>query len=251
MKNSFFKLFTTFILIIPLTLSYGRSGASDELLSLKPRGQRMNGPAVERLQKMLIYYGYDLGKDGADGWFGPATEKALKDYQRAKGLKPTGTIRVGEIETDPAWTLTISPPQRGSKPARSKNEKRLSIPFEENLKFKNYFGSHIVPTKSEYEEIYMDHLLSPSGRYLACSYYNPYAEGGGYSNGLCLLDLLTGKREIYYGGLILQESGRFKDVNIYATNIKGFYWDEEERLIITIEGEDEKLKELYFILSEK
>ena len=28
----------------------------------------------------------------ADGWFGPITEAAVKDYQRSKGLVPDGIV---------------------------------------------------------------------------------------------------------------------------------------------------------------
>lgn len=48
------------------------------------------GDAVRALQTLLIGYGYSCGRSGADGSFGPATEKALKAYQKARGLTVDG-----------------------------------------------------------------------------------------------------------------------------------------------------------------
>lgn len=49
------------------------------------------GRDVEFLQKQLIYLGYDLGPDGADGWFGTQTETALKCFQKDSRLPATGS----------------------------------------------------------------------------------------------------------------------------------------------------------------
>lgn len=48
------------------------------------------GDAVRELQQLLIDRGYDLGKWGADGDFGNATEKAVKAFQKAAGLTQDG-----------------------------------------------------------------------------------------------------------------------------------------------------------------
>ena len=48
------------------------------------------GPEVKALQEKLIAAGYDCGKAGADGIAGPATVKAIKAYQKDKGLKVDG-----------------------------------------------------------------------------------------------------------------------------------------------------------------
>lgn len=47
------------------------------------------GDDVERLQEELMAAGF-TPKGGADGWFGPATEAALKAYQEAEGLTASG-----------------------------------------------------------------------------------------------------------------------------------------------------------------
>ena len=48
------------------------------------------GPEVKAFQRHLIGYGYSCGSSGADGSFGPATESALKKYQKDHGLAVDG-----------------------------------------------------------------------------------------------------------------------------------------------------------------
>lgn len=50
----------------------------------------IKGEAVKALQILLIGYGYSCGKAGADGDFGANTAKALKSYQKDKGLTVDG-----------------------------------------------------------------------------------------------------------------------------------------------------------------
>lgn len=50
----------------------------------------MKSATVKALQTLLIGYGYSCGKAGADGDFGNNTYKALKNYQKDKGLTVDG-----------------------------------------------------------------------------------------------------------------------------------------------------------------
>ena len=65
-------------------------------LPLLKRGA--TSPAVESAQAVLIHRGYDcggrkfLGRETPDGEFGPATEKAVRDYQTKTALEPDGEI---------------------------------------------------------------------------------------------------------------------------------------------------------------
>ena len=49
------------------------------------------GTAVKKLQHLLVDSGYSVGPDGADGEFGPRTEKAVKLAQKKAGRDMTGT----------------------------------------------------------------------------------------------------------------------------------------------------------------
>lgn len=55
-------------------------------------GRGDKGPAVTSLQKALMAAGYDLGKYGADGDFGPATEKAVIAFQTAAKIGVDGLV---------------------------------------------------------------------------------------------------------------------------------------------------------------
>lgn len=48
------------------------------------------GEDVKALQILLIGRGYSCGSSGADGSFGPATDSAVRKYQKAKGLTQDG-----------------------------------------------------------------------------------------------------------------------------------------------------------------
>ena len=50
------------------------------------------GAAVKELQEKLIYIGYNLGKYGADGDFGTATETAVKEFQHNAGIDDDGIV---------------------------------------------------------------------------------------------------------------------------------------------------------------
>jgi hypothetical protein len=50
----------------------------------------MKGPEVKKLQQVLTKKGYST--NGTDGIFGPATEEALKNFQKANKLKVDGEV---------------------------------------------------------------------------------------------------------------------------------------------------------------
>jgi hypothetical protein len=50
------------------------------------------GPWVERLQSLLKKHGLDLGSSDVDGEFGADTEKAVREFQKEKGLKVDGEV---------------------------------------------------------------------------------------------------------------------------------------------------------------
>ena len=63
----------------------------------KTLGQGANGSEVMKLQQILIAKGMGaaaktLGKTGANGYFGPATKKAVMEFQKMNGLEQTGSL---------------------------------------------------------------------------------------------------------------------------------------------------------------
>lgn len=64
------------------------------------------GDSVKHLQTLLLERGYDLGKWGADGDFGNATEKAVKQFQRDWGLTEDGVVG------KKTWSMLTSSPAK-------------------------------------------------------------------------------------------------------------------------------------------
>lgn len=50
------------------------------------------GERVRQVQAQLLAKGHALGGAGADAIFGPATEAAVRAFQRASGLPETGVV---------------------------------------------------------------------------------------------------------------------------------------------------------------
>ena len=59
---------------------------------------------VRNLQKDLIKLGYDLGPDGADGYYGSYTKAAVRAFQRNNGLSVDGIA--GPITKSTLYSLT-------------------------------------------------------------------------------------------------------------------------------------------------
>ena len=84
----------------PPVTSVSRSGApaaspAVEVVTRRPgrflkRGA--SGDGVRVLQTRLLALGYDLGRGGADGKFGPATESAVRAFQAAAGVTVDGVV---------------------------------------------------------------------------------------------------------------------------------------------------------------
>ena len=58
----------------------------------------MSGEDVKELQTDLIRLGYDLGRWGADGDFGDATEEAVVKFQKDRHLTPDGEVGPATVE---------------------------------------------------------------------------------------------------------------------------------------------------------
>lgn len=68
------------------TQGKGSSGVQFPVLS---KGN--SGKSVMAMQTLLIGYDYGCGSSGADGSFGPGTDKAVRAYQKAYGLDADGS----------------------------------------------------------------------------------------------------------------------------------------------------------------
>ena len=60
-------------------------------VELKVLKKGAKGNEVKAMQTLLIGYGYSCGSSGADGDFGSNTDKAVRAYQKAKGLSVDGS----------------------------------------------------------------------------------------------------------------------------------------------------------------
>ncbi|MBD3883950.1 glycoside hydrolase family protein [Phormidium tenue FACHB-886] len=77
-------------------LTYEGDGLTGEQTSstrtLKLTHPIMQGEDVRRVQEALIKAGFNLEPDGADGFFGKATNAAAQQFQRQKGLTVDGVV---------------------------------------------------------------------------------------------------------------------------------------------------------------
>lgn len=70
-------------------------------VTLHELSQGTTGPEVEHMQQLLLWRGYSVGIDGADGEFGPNTFTALTTFQRDVGLTADGIC--GAV----TWTVLL------------------------------------------------------------------------------------------------------------------------------------------------
>ena len=81
--------------VVMCITSGSKAGAAPEPDKVYNLGDRilkngMEGPDVKELQSLLIQLDYDLGKWGADGDYGDATEKAVRFLQKKAGIAVDG-----------------------------------------------------------------------------------------------------------------------------------------------------------------
>jgi lysozyme len=77
-------------------LTYEGDGKTDDrpgnTRTLKLTNPIMQGEDVRQLQAALLKAGFKLGPDGADGFFGKATDTAVQQFQQKKGLTVDGIV---------------------------------------------------------------------------------------------------------------------------------------------------------------
>jgi len=62
---------------------------------------------TKRVQRHLVGVGFDIGKAGVDGVFGPFTEGAVKNFQKEVGLDQTGVFCKKTLEKMQEWVKKI------------------------------------------------------------------------------------------------------------------------------------------------
>ncbi len=72
-----------------------------ERRSMRPVGRGNRGKQVVDIQTRLAALGYLLGKEGADGFFGPHTESAIRAFQQQRLLYADGIVE------DNTWTELV------------------------------------------------------------------------------------------------------------------------------------------------
>lgn len=97
---------------LPANQWYGPEAGGDNSIS----GWYGNGEGLKQWQQRMIDRGWDLGPDGADGYYGPKgqtnpvdsyTGRVALAFQKEKGLDADGKIGPSTWET--AWTAPITP----------------------------------------------------------------------------------------------------------------------------------------------
>lgn len=82
------KILTVLLFVTAISINIFAQNFSRELKIQKPR---LNGKDVELVQQKLHELGY-LPEEEVDGWFGPKTESAVKDFQKKNDLPVTGAV---------------------------------------------------------------------------------------------------------------------------------------------------------------
>lgn len=77
---------------------------------------------IKGIQQALINKGYSVGKNVVDGIYGPDTKRAIINYQKANGIKPTGIV--GPITSK---SLGIKPQTNTSKVNNKKSSEKVII----------------------------------------------------------------------------------------------------------------------------
>lgn len=152
------------------------------------RGSR--GEDVKKMQQALINAGYSVGSAGADGSFGPDTEKAVLRYQKNNGLKTDGIAgnnTLGKLygsstKTSSKTTSTSTQPKTPTyNPVNDKSyQSALASLQAANKNMPQYAGTYDGQLKELYDQIVNRDKFSYdiNSDMLYQQYANQYAQNG-------------------------------------------------------------------------
>lgn len=137
------KIFSFLFFSVVIFLNCYAQNFSRELKIQKPR---LNGKDVELVQQKLFELGY-LPEEEVDGWFGPKTENAVKEFQKANDLSVTGAVNESIYELIKSGKVSyVEKVNRSIEKMNFKNrfkstvEKTVEEPYPVGFKFKNYIA---------------------------------------------------------------------------------------------------------------
>ena len=84
------------------------------------------GKSVEEIQQKLVDLGYDIGKCGIDGLFGPKTKKALEKFQEDNDLDVSSSVNKETLEkiNKPSTELKVEPKDKNSETKTDKKPEK-------------------------------------------------------------------------------------------------------------------------------
>lgn len=126
--------------------------AGDEVLESCYDNERVlrkgdSGPAVEKVQRALIFLGFPVPRVGANGVFGDETELAVRSYQEARGLNLDGAVgseTIGSLDEE----FYTGPPEPSVSRAPEPQVSKVHTPLVPESPVKPARASPITPVRA-------------------------------------------------------------------------------------------------------
>lgn len=202
--TNFLRIISLLVLlgISPLFISAQELGPDEELY-LRDPDPRFHGSQVLDLQRMLLFYGQDIGSDGMDGWFGRDTHNALLGFQEMKGMETNGRIAVKDIQINLEWAPTLLSTfnrgmEEGPFPSADNEAREYRSEPGKALTISNYYGRISIPAEEIEKQHYSVFTLSPEGRFLATMGMPQNESREWVGNHIKVWDILTGETRIIH-----------------------------------------------------
>lgn len=220
------------------------------------------GDDVKKLQQSLIDAGYDVGKSGVDGKYGPATESAVKRYQEDNGLSVDGiagnntlgklysTSSTSSKTTSSNKTATVKSTVPTYNPASDKVYQSANAALEAAKKnMPKYAGTYDGQLKELYDQIVNRDPFSYdiNSDMLYQQYANEYARNGK----LAMMDTmgqaaaLTGGYGSSYGQAVGQQT-----YNAYLQQLGDIVPDLYDKAYAHYQDEGDQLMQQYAMMGD-